>query len=54
MKAVRQTEAGGVEVVELPEPEPGPGEAVMRLTAAGICGSDILDWYVRKKAGTVL
>jgi L-iditol 2-dehydrogenase len=54
VKAVLQTEAGDVEVVELPEPEPGPGEAVMRLTAAGICGSDILDWYVRKKAGTVL
>jgi L-iditol 2-dehydrogenase len=54
VKAVRQTGSGAVEVVELPEPSAGPGEAVMRLAAAGICGSDILDWYVRKKAGTIL
>ncbi len=26
----------------------------MRLGAAGICGSDLLDWYVSRKAGTVL
>jgi len=54
MKAVRQGETGDVAVVDVPEPAPGPGEAVMRLSAAGICGSDILDWYVRGKAGTVL
>jgi L-iditol 2-dehydrogenase len=54
MKAVRATGSGAVEVVELPEPSPGPGEAVMRTRVAGICGSDLLDWYVRGKAGTVL
>ena len=31
-----------------------PGDAVIRVTAAGICGSDLLDWYVARKAGTVL
>ena len=54
MKAVRLAETGEVEVVEVPAPEPGPGEAVVRMRAAGICGSDLLDWYVRRKAGTVL
>jgi L-iditol 2-dehydrogenase len=54
MKAVRLTSDGAVEVIELPVPTPGPAEAVVRVTAAGICGSDLLDWYVRRKAGTVL
>lgn len=54
MKAVRLTDAGGVEVVDVPRPVAGPGEAVMRLSASGICGSDLLDWYVLRKAGTVL
>lgn len=38
----------------MPAPEPGPGEAIVSLSVAGICGSDLLDWYVRRKAGTVL
>jgi L-iditol 2-dehydrogenase len=54
MKAVRATPSGGVEVVDAPEPRPAAGEAVMRTRVAGICGSDLLDWYVRGKAGTVL
>ena len=29
-------------VTEIPKPEPGPGEALIRLKAAGICGSDLL------------
>ncbi len=45
---------GAVSVVEMPVPAIGPGEALMRTAAAGICGSDLLDWYVAKKAGQVL
>ena len=54
MKAVRAGPSGAVEVVELPTPEVGPGEALMRTRVSGICGSDLLDWYVAKKAGTIL
>ena len=46
--------SGGVEVVEVPEPAIGPGEALLRTRVSGICGSDLLDWYVRGKTGTVL
>lgn len=54
MKAVRVASDGGVSVVEVPRPRIGPGEALMRTRAAGICGSDLLGWYVRRKAGSIL
>ena len=54
MKAVRVEKEGSLSVVELPVPRIGPGDALMRTRVAGICGSDLLDWYVRRKAGTIL
>lgn len=43
MQAVVKTErrAGAVEVRHLPDPRPGPGEALVRVAACGICGSDL-------------
>lgn len=29
---------------------PGPGELLVRVSACGICGSDLLDWYIAQKA----
>jgi len=54
VKAVRVERDGSLAVVELPVPRIGPGDALMRTRAAGICGSDLLNWYVRRKAGTIL
>lgn len=54
MKAVRVETDGSVRVVEAPVPSIGRGEALMRTRAAGICGSDLIGWYVGKKAGQVL
>jgi L-iditol 2-dehydrogenase len=54
VKAVRVDDSGGVAVVDVPEPSIGPGEALVRMRASGICGSDLLDWYVRRKSGSVL
>lgn len=54
MKAVRIETDGSVSVVEMAVPAIGPGEALMRTGVAGICGSDLLDWYVAKKAGQIL
>jgi len=45
MRAVIATEAGGPEVlsvVELPDPEPGPGEVVLEVVAAGLNRADLL------------
>jgi 2-desacetyl-2-hydroxyethyl bacteriochlorophyllide A dehydrogenase len=33
--------AGGVTVTEVPVPVPGPGEVLVRVVAAGVCGSDL-------------
>lgn len=42
MRAVVKAKAGpGVEVVELPNPEPGPDEVVIKVSGVGICGGDI-------------
>jgi threonine dehydrogenase-like Zn-dependent dehydrogenase len=41
MKALRIAAARRVEVRRVPDPAPGPGEVVVRLRAAGICGSDL-------------
>jgi L-iditol 2-dehydrogenase len=54
MKAVEIQPDGSVSVVDREMPTIGPGDALLRPCAAGICGSDLLDWYVRRKAGTVV
>jgi 2-desacetyl-2-hydroxyethyl bacteriochlorophyllide A dehydrogenase len=41
MRAVIVEKPGVVRVDEVPEPEPGPDEAIVRVGACGICGTDI-------------
>ncbi|MCD6554857.1 MAG: galactitol-1-phosphate 5-dehydrogenase [Anaerolineae bacterium] len=41
MKAAILRGSGQIEVVEMPVPEPGPGEVVIKVHYCGICGSDI-------------
>jgi L-iditol 2-dehydrogenase len=43
-----------VRLEEMPRPEPGPGEILVKIMASGICGSDVLEWYRIKKAPLVL
>ena len=43
-----------VRVEEMERPTPGPGEAVMKVMASGICGSDIMYWYRAHKVPLVL
>lgn len=41
MQVVRVPQPGDVEVVDLPRPAPAPGEALVKVRYAGICGSDL-------------
>lgn len=43
MEAVMKVAAGvgNVELQEIPEPQPGPGEVLLEVAAAGICGTDL-------------
>lgn len=41
MKKLVLTDFKNVEIVEAPIPVPGPGQAVIRIRYAGICGSDL-------------
>ena len=34
-----------VRVEEMPIPQIGPGELLVRVEACGICGSDVMEWY---------
>jgi L-iditol 2-dehydrogenase len=43
-----------VRLEEMPKPEIGPGEFLMKTMACGICGSDVLEWYRIKTAPRVL
>jgi L-iditol 2-dehydrogenase len=43
-----------VRLEELPTPEIGPGELLVKVIASGICGSDVMEWYRAKKAPLVL
>ena len=43
-----------VRVEEMPVPEIGPGEILVRIEASGLCGSDGMEWYRLHKAPLVL
>lgn len=44
MRAVSLVEAERLEVVDMPAPEPGAGELLIRVSACGICGSDLTSY----------
>lgn len=41
MRAIIVSGSGGISVQEIPSPEPGPGEALIDILMAGICGTDL-------------
>ena len=43
-----------IRIEELPTPQVGPGESLVKIHASGICGSDIMEWYRRDKVPLVL
>jgi L-iditol 2-dehydrogenase len=43
-----------IRLEEMPKPEIDPSELLVKVIASGICGSDVMEWYRKKKAPLVL
>ena len=43
-----------IRLEEMPRPEIDPSELLVKVIASGICGSDVMEWYRKKKAPLVL
>jgi L-iditol 2-dehydrogenase len=42
-----------IRIENIPVPEPGPHDALLRTKASGICSGDVMPWYIEKKAPLV-
>lgn len=54
MKAAVLYSFNDIRIEDIPVPEIGPGEALVRMRACGICSGDVMPWYIEKKAPLVL
>ena len=45
MRAARFHGREDIRLEEVPEPDPGPGEVKLRVLYAGICGTDVHEYY---------
>ena len=54
MRVARYYNNRDVRLEEIPTPQIGPGELLIKVLASGICGSDVMEWYRIKKAPRVL
>jgi len=43
-----------IRIEEMPKPEIGPEEILVKMKACGLCGSDLMDWYLENRAPLVL
>jgi L-iditol 2-dehydrogenase len=54
LKVARLYSFSDIRIEESPVPEPGPGDALIKTRACGICSGDVMPWYIEKKAPLVL
>ena len=53
MKVARLYSGTDIRIEEMERPEPGPGQALVRTRACGICTGDIMSWYLERRAPLV-
>lgn len=53
MKVARLYDSTDIRFEEEPIPPVGPGEALVKTRACGICSGDVMGWYMKKKAPLV-
>jgi len=54
VKVARFYSLDDIRLEEVPVPKIGAGEILVQVKACGLCGSDLMGWYVREKAPAVL
>jgi L-iditol 2-dehydrogenase len=54
LKIARLYSFNDIRIEDIPIPEIGSGDALMRTKASGICSGDVMQWYIEKKAPLVL
>lgn len=54
MKAAVLFSYTDIRINDMPVPDIGPGEALVKMRACGICSGDVMPWYIEKKAPLVL
>jgi L-iditol 2-dehydrogenase len=54
MRVAKYYNNNDIRLEELPTPEIGSKELLVKVIASGICGSDVMEWYRIKKAPLVL
>jgi len=54
MKIAKLYKFGDIKIEEIPVPEPGDKDALIKVRACGICSGDVMPWYIEKKAPLVL
>lgn len=54
MKAVKLYKFDDIRIEQMPIPEPGARDVLVKVRACGICSGDVMPWYIEKKAPLVL
>jgi L-iditol 2-dehydrogenase len=54
MKVAMYYSQQDIRIEETPTPEIGEDEVLVEMKACGICGSDLMDWYLKSRAPLVL
>src|SRR5512135_2525521 len=54
MKVAKLYAFNDIRIEDIPVPEIGPRDALVRTKACGICSGDVMPWYIEKKAPLVL
>lgn len=54
MKVAKLYSFNDIRIEDIPVPEIGPDDALIKTKACGICSGDVMKWYIEKKAPLVL
>ncbi|MEM3623466.1 MAG: zinc-dependent dehydrogenase [Candidatus Bathyarchaeia archaeon] len=54
MKVAMYYSQKDIRIEDLPIPKIGENEALVEMKACGLCGSDMMDWYLKRRAPLVL